>query len=123
MNAYEQLLEIKDMLVDAGANEQTLEIVEQYITKMEPTQHEASNVPLSVMLRHLARSKEVLNSFEAERDILDLQGELEAKREDEDVVRSAWEEVDNKPKPKSYYKDKKEAEKAGKKEKKSTSDS
>lgn len=106
MNAYEQLVPIRDRLEQNGASEDSVTFVERFIKRAEPERDTDMSVTQSVMIRHLLRQREALDNYAIYDDLQELVSEMENRRgapRDEDAARNAWEE-DHAPKPKSYYK-------------------
>lgn len=104
MNAYEQLVSIRDRLEHNGASEDSVAFVEKFIKRAEPERDADMSVTQSVMIRHLLRQREALDNYAIYDDLQELVSEMENRRavRDEDAARPAWEE-ENAPKPKSYY--------------------
>ena len=105
MNAYEQLVAIRDRLELNGASEDSVALVEKFIARAEPERESDMSVTQVMMIRHLLRQREALDSHAIYDDLQELMSEIEARRNarNDDAVRPAWEE-EKQPRPKSYYK-------------------
>lgn len=105
MNAYEQLVAIRDRLEQNGASEDSVNFVEKFVRRAEPERDMDMSVTQSTMIRHLLRQREALDNYAIYDDLQELVSELENRRtvRDEDAARPAWEE-EKAPRPKSYYK-------------------
>ncbi|HEX8732549.1 MAG: hypothetical protein KGO05_06850 [Chloroflexota bacterium] len=105
MNAYEQLVAIRERLELNGASEDSVALVEKFITRAEPERESDMSVTQVMMIRHLLRQREALDSHAIYDDLQELMSEIEARRNarNDDAVRPAWEE-EKQPRPKSYYK-------------------
>lgn len=105
MNAYEQLVAIRDRLELNGANEDSITLVEKFIGRAEPERESDMSVTQVMMIRHLLRQREALDSHPIYDDLQELMSEIEARRSarNDDAARPAWEE-EKQPRPKSYYK-------------------
>lgn len=106
MNAYEQLVSIRDRLEQNGASEDSVTFVEKFIKNAEPQRDMDMSVTQSTMIRHLLRQREALDNYAIYDDLQELVSEMENRRgpsRDEDAARPAWEE-ERAPRPKSYYK-------------------
>ncbi|HEX8996883.1 MAG TPA: hypothetical protein VF812_12715 [Ktedonobacterales bacterium] len=105
MNAYEQLVAIRDRLELNGANEKSISLVEKFIARAEPERESDMSVTQVMMIRHLLRQREALDTHAIYDDLQELMSEIEARRSarNDDAVRPAWEE-ERQPRPKSYYK-------------------
>jgi hypothetical protein len=105
VNAYEQLVAIRDRLEQNGASEDSVAFVERFIKRAEPERDMDMSVTQSTMIRHLLRQREALDNYAIYDDLQELVSEMENRRSarDEDAARPAWEE-ERAPRPKSYYK-------------------
>ncbi len=105
VNAYEQLEAIRDRLELNGASEDSVALVEKFIARAEPERESDMSVTQVMMIRHLLRQREALDSHAIYDDLQELMSEIEARRtaRNDDAVRPAWEE-EKQPRPKSYYK-------------------
>src|SRR5690349_11158128 len=112
MNAYEQLVAIRDRLEQLGAHEDSVAMVSRLIKRTEPERDSPTNVPQSMLLRHMLRQREVLDNYSIYNDLQELMSEYDERRSEE---RAELEEEDHQPKPHSYYRQQKmkEREKKG----------
>jgi hypothetical protein len=110
MNAYEQLLAIRDRLELNGASEDSIDMIDKYLDRAESERESSANVPLAMMLKHLLRQREALDSDAIYNDLQELIDGERPPRRDEDAVPYAWEE-EKRPKPHSFYKQQKKEQK------------
>jgi hypothetical protein len=110
VNAYEQLEAIHYRLELNGANEDTITLVEKFLKRAESERESQTSVPQVMMLRHLLRQKEALDSDAVYNDLQELMSEHEDRRPREDDVRPAYEDTSHQPRPRSYYRALKEKE-------------
>lgn len=103
MNAYEQLVAIRDRLEQNGASEDSIELVEKFMKRAEFERESQTSVPQVMMIRHLLKQREALDSDAIYNDLQELLDPFEARRVSEDDVRPAYEDNDRRPKPHSYY--------------------
>jgi hypothetical protein len=104
MNAYEQLVAIRDRLEQLGAHEDSIAMVSRLIKRTEPERDSQTNVPQSMLLRHMLRQREVLDNYSIYDDLQELMSENEERRGEE---RSELEEEEHHPRPHSYYRQQK----------------
>jgi hypothetical protein len=110
VNAYEQLEAIHYRLELNGANEDTIALVEKFLQRAEFERESQTSVPQVMMLRHLLRQKEALDSDAIYNDLQELMSEHEDRKPREDDVRPAYEDTSHQPRPRSYYRALKEKE-------------
>jgi hypothetical protein len=110
MNAYEQLGAIRYRLELNGANEDTIDLVDKFLKRAESERDSQTSVPQTMMLRHLIRQKEALDSDAVYNDLQELMSEHEARKVQDDAVRPAYEDTSHQPRPRSYYRALKEKE-------------
>jgi hypothetical protein len=110
MNAYEQLGAIRYQLELNGANEDTIAMVDRFLKRAESERNSQTSVPQVMMVRHLLRQKEALDSDAVYNDLQELMSEHDARKVRDDDVRPAYEDNSHQPRPKSYYKALKEKE-------------
>ena len=110
MNAYEQLEAIRYQLELNGANEDTIDLVDKFLKRAESERESQTSVPQIMMVRHLLRQKEALDSDAIYNDLQELTSEHEARKVHDEDVRPAYEANAQGPRPKSYYKALKEKE-------------
>ncbi len=107
MNAYEQLLAIRDRLELNGASEDSIDMIDKYLDRVEADRDSDTSVPMAMMLKHLLRQREALDNDAIFNDLQEVaDGDRPPRRErerDPDAVPYAWEE-EKKPKPHSFYK-------------------
>jgi hypothetical protein len=107
MNAYEQLLVIRDRLEHLGAHEDSVAMVEKLIKRAEPESDSPLNVPQLQMLRHMLRQREVIDNYNIYNDLQELMSDYEDRPREE---RAEIEEEEHRPRPHSYYREQKEKE-------------
>ena len=109
MNAYEQLMAIRERLEQNGANEASIEMIDTYLAKAEPERDSETSVPMAMMLKHLLRQREALDNDAIYNDLQEVaddgRGGRPAER-DPDAAPYAWEE-ERRPRPHSYYRQQK----------------
>lgn len=110
VNAYEQLLVIRDRLEQNGANEASIDLVDKYLDRAESERNSATSVAQVMMLRHLLRAREALDNDAVYNDLQELMSEHDARKVAEDDVRPAYVDTERHPRPRSYYKALKEKE-------------
>lgn len=103
MNAYEQLLAIRDRLEQNGASEDSVELVEKFLKRAESERESNTSVPQVMMIRHLLKQREALDSDAIYNDLQELMDTFDSRRISEDDVRPAYEDSDRRPRPHSYY--------------------
>lgn len=103
VNAYEQLVAIRDRLEQNGASEDSIELVEKFMKRAESERESQTSVPQVMMIRHLLKQREALDSDAIYNDLQELMDPFESRRVSEDDVRPAYEDNDRRPKPHSYY--------------------
>jgi hypothetical protein len=104
VNAYEQLVAIRHQLELNGASEDSVDFVEKYIKRAESERDSNTSVAQVMMVRHLLRRPEAVDSDRIYNDLQELMSGFEARRLSEDEVRPAYEDNERHPRPKSYYK-------------------
>lgn len=104
MNAYEQLEAIRDQLELNGAHEDSITLVEKFLRRAESERESRTSVAQSMMIRHLLKAKEALDSDAIYNDLQELLDGYDARRVADDDVRPAYEDNEHHPRPHSYYK-------------------
>lgn len=110
MNLYQQLQVVRERLEGIGAHDDSMDLVETLLRKAEPTQHDKSNISQVQVLRHMLHMREVIDNYNIYNDLQELlseRDEMEVSAH-EDAAPAAYEDVERRPKPKSYYKAQKE---------------
>jgi hypothetical protein len=113
MNLYEQLLVVRERLEGIGAHDDSMELVEKLLQKAEPARADPTSISQLQVLRHMTRMPEVIDNYNVYNDLQELLSE----RDDieiqsrEDAAPAAYVDTERHPKPKSFYKAKKEREK------------
>jgi len=113
VNAYEQLQEIREELEEREAGPETIRLLDRAITLAEGEKDNPLSISQSMMLRHLLKMPEAVNSHYVYMDLLGLQGDIEdrrAARRAEDAL-DATVDTDRKPQHlASYYKKQRQRE-------------
>lgn len=113
MNLYEQLLVVRERLEGIGAHDDSMDLVEMLLKRAEPAKHDKTNTSQVQVLRHMLRMNEVIDNYNVYNDLQELiserdESEIQAR---EDAAPAAYMDTERRPKPKSFYKAKKEKEK------------
>jgi len=113
MNLYEQLLVVHERLEGIGAHDDSMDLVEKLLKRAEPARHDKTNMSQIQVLRHMLRMNEALDNYNVYNDLQELISERDDAeiREREDSAPAAYLDAERRPKPKSFYKAKKEKEK------------
>jgi hypothetical protein len=113
MNLYEQLLVVRERLEGIGAHDDSMDLVEKLLVRAEPARHDKTNMSQIQVLRHMLRMNEALDNYNVYNDLQELMSERDEMeiREREDSAPAAYLDTERRPKPKSFYKAKKEKEK------------
>ena len=104
MNAYDQLLTIREKLEQHGAHEDSIVMVDKLIKRAEPDRDSPISVPQVQLIRHMLRQREVLDNYAIYNDLQELMGDYEERPREE---RSELEEEEHRPKPHSFYRQQK----------------
>jgi hypothetical protein len=113
MNLYEQLLVVRDRLEGIGAHDDSMDLVEKLISKAEATKYDKTNITQVQVLKHILRMRDVIDNYNVYNDLQELlseRDEMEVSAR-EDSAPAAYVDTERHPKPKSFYKAKKEKEK------------
>ncbi len=113
MNLYEQLLVVRGRLEGIGAHDDSMDLVEKLLKKSETAKGDRTSISLPQVLRHMMRMSEVIDNYNIYNDLQELSSERDeievASRED--AAPAAYEDAERRPKPKSFYRSRKEKEK------------
>jgi hypothetical protein len=104
MNAYEQLVAVRDELAHRGAHQKTLSVMDALIRQAEPERNNPMSVSQLMILRHVLRTPAVLNDEDIYLDILGLQGDLEEAASARGEPEAAYLDESRRPRLRSYYK-------------------
>ena len=113
MNLYEQLIVVRERLEGIGAHDDSMDLVETLLKRAEPAKKDKTNITQVQVLRHMLRMREVSDNYNIYNDLQELlseRDEFEVSAH-EDAAPAAYVETERHPKPKSFYKAKKEREK------------
>jgi len=113
MNLYEQLIVVREGLEGIGAHDDSMDLVESLLKRAEPAKTDQTNITQAQVIRHMLRMREVSDNYNIYNDLQELLSERDefetASRED--AAPAAYVDTERHPKPKSFYKAKKEREK------------
>jgi hypothetical protein len=113
MNLYEQLIVVRERLEGIGAHDDSMDLVETLLKRAEPAKTDKTNINQVQVLRHMLRMREVSDNYNIYNDLQELlseRDEFEVSAR-EDAAPAAYVDSERHPKPKSFYKAKKEREK------------
>jgi hypothetical protein len=113
MNLYEQLLVVHERLEGIGAHDDSMDLVEMLLKRAEPAKQDKTNTSQIQVLRHMLRMNEVADNYNIYNDLQELVSERDESevKDREDATPAAYVDTERRPKPKSFYKAKKEKEK------------
>ena len=113
MNLYEQLLVVRERMEGIGAHDDSMDLVEKLLMRAEAAKHDKTNMSQLQVLRHMLRMNEVHDNYNVYNDLQELISERDEAevRDREDAAPAAYVDTERRPKPKSFYKAKKEREK------------
>lgn len=113
MNLYEQLLVVHGRLEGIGAHDDSMDLVEKLLQKAQPARADKTNISLVQVLRHMLRMSEVIDNYNIYNDLQELLSERDEAEVSirEDAAPAAYVDTERHPRPKSFYKAKKEREK------------
>lgn len=113
MNLYEQLLVVRERMEGIGAHDDSMDLVEKLLKRAEPAKQDKTNMSQVQVLRHMLRMNEALDNYNVYNDLQELISEKDEVeiRDQEDAAPAAYVDTERRPKPKSFYKAKKEKEK------------
>lgn len=113
MNLFEQLIVIRERLEGIGAHDDSMDLVETLLKRAEPARKDETNINQVQVLRHMLRMREVSDNYNIYNDLQELlseRDEFEVSAQ-EDAAPAAYVDTTHQPKPKSFYKAKKDREK------------
>lgn len=113
MNLYHQLLVVRERLEGIGAHDDSMDLVEGLLQKAEPTMHDKTNIPQVQVLRYMLKTREAHDNYNIYNDLQELISEREETEVSarEDSAPAAYVDTERHPRPKSFYKAKKERDK------------
>ena len=113
MNLYEQLLVVHDRLEGIGAHDDSMDLVEKLIQRAEAARGDKTNISQVQVIRHMLRMREASDNYNIYNDLQELLSERDETEVStrEDSAPAAYEDTERHPKPKSFYKAKKERDK------------
>jgi hypothetical protein len=113
MNLYEQLIVVRERLEGIGAHDDSMDLVETLLKRAEPARSDKTNITQVQVLRHMLRMREVSDNYNIYNDLQELLSERDEFETTarEDAAPEAYVDTERHPKPKSFYKAKKEREK------------
>jgi hypothetical protein len=113
MNLYEQLLVVRERLEGIGAHDDSMDLVEKLLKRAEAARNDRTSISQVQVLRHMLRMPETVDNYNVYNDLQELiseRDEVEISAR-EDAAPAAYIDTERRPKPKSYYRDRKEKEK------------
>jgi hypothetical protein len=113
MNLYEQLVVVRERLEGIGAHDDSMDLVETLLRRSEAARGDKTNISQVQVLRHMLRMREVIDNYNIYNDLQELlseRDEFEVSAH-EDAAPAAYVDTERHPKPKSFYKAKKERDK------------
>ncbi len=113
MNLYEQLLVVHERLEGIGAHDDSMDLVEKLLKRAEPAKNDKTSTSQVVVLRHMLRMNEVADNYNIYNDLQELISERDEAEVSahEDAAPAAYVDTERHPRPKSFYKAKKEKDK------------
>ena len=113
MNLYEQLQVVQERLEGIGAHDDSMDLVETLLKKAEPAKNDKTNITQVQVLRRMLHMREVYDNYNIYNDLQELLSERDEFETSarEDAAPAAYVDTERHPKPKSFYKAKKEREK------------
>lgn len=113
MNLYEQLLVVRERLEGIGAHDDSMDLVDKLLKRAEEARDDKTNISQVQVLRHMLRMREASDNYNIYNDLQELlseRDEMEASAR-EDAAPEAYIDTERHPKPRSFYRAKKEREK------------
>jgi hypothetical protein len=113
MNLYEQFIVVRERLEGIGAHDDSMDLVEKLLQRAEPAKNDKTNISQVQVVRHMLRMREVSDNYNVYNDLQELlseRDEFEVSAH-EDAAPAAYVDTERHPKPKSFYKAKKERDK------------
>src|SRR3989441_12509435 len=113
MNLYEQLIVVRERLEGIGAHDDSMDLVETLLKRAGPAKTDKTNITQVQILRHMLRMREVSDNYNIYNDLQELLSERDEFEvsANEDAAPAAYVDTERHPKPKSFYKAKKERDK------------
>ncbi len=113
MNLYEQLLVVRERLESIGAHDDSMDLVEKLLKRAEPARDDKTNISQVQVLRHMLRMREASDNYNIYNDLQELlseRDEFEVSAR-EDAAPEAYVDTERHPRPRSFYRARKEREK------------
>ena len=113
MNLYEQLLVVRERLEGIGAHDDSMDLVDKLLKRAEATRDDKTNISQVQVLRHMLRMREASDNYNIYNDLQELlseRDEMEVSAH-EDAAPEAYIDTERHPKPRSFYRARKEREK------------
>ena len=117
VNLYEQLLTVRERLEGVGAHDDSMDLVEMLLKRAETAKNDRTSTTQIQVLRHMLRMREVSDNYNIYNDLQVLVSERDEAEvaAHEDAAPSAYEDTEHRPKPKSFYKERKSQQEKAKK--------
>ena len=113
MNLYEQLLVVHERLEGIGAHDDSMDLVDKLLKRAETARDDKTNISQVQVLRHMLRMREASDNYNIYNDLQELlseRDEMEVSAR-EDAAPEAYIDTERHPKPRSFYRARKEREK------------
>jgi hypothetical protein len=113
MNLYEQLLVVRERLEGIGAHDDSMDLVDKLLKRAEAARDDKTNISQVQVLRHMLRMREASDNYNIYNDLQELlseRDEMEVSAR-EDAAPEAYIDTERHPKPRSFYRARKEREK------------
>ncbi len=113
MNLYEQLLVVRERLEGIGAHDDSMDLVDKLLNRAEAARDDKTNISQVQVLRHMLRMREASDNYNIYNDLQELlseRDEMEVSAR-EDAAPEAYMDTERHPKPRSFYRARKEREK------------
>jgi hypothetical protein len=113
MNLYHQLVVVRERLEGIGAHDDSMDLVESLIRKAEPTKNDKTNIQHVQVLRYMLKTREAIDNYNIYNDLQELISERDETEVSarEDSAPAAYIDTERHPRPKSFYKAKKDRDK------------
>jgi len=113
MNLYEQLFVVRERLEGIGAHDDSMDLVDKLLKRAEAARDDKTNISQVQVLRHMLRMREASDNYNIYNDLQELlseRDEIEVSAR-EDAAPEAYIDTERHPKPRSFYRARKEREK------------
>ena len=113
MNLYEQLVVVRERFEGIGAHDDSIDLVDKLLKRAEPSRGDRTSISQIQVLRHMIRMRDVIDNYNIYNDIQELLSERDETEvtAHEDSAPAAYVDTERHPKPKSFYKARKDKDK------------